>query len=204
MSPDEFTGGPVDPFTEQQIRKPGPLPYADITNPQSLNKYAYVLNNPLRYTDPDGHFACAEPLSCTMEGVALGSLGGPPGALVGGLIGSAIGLGIVYIGQKAYNYFTEDQKAKENEIPATPANVEPKAQPLPKTGGGKNAPKINPDRVKSAQEKLQDLIKQREALQRKPNKTPEDKLEQDRLDRQIKRERERMKKSEEHSRREKH
>ncbi len=25
-------------------------------NPQSLNRYAYVLNNPLRYTDPSGHF----------------------------------------------------------------------------------------------------------------------------------------------------
>jgi RHS repeat-associated protein len=26
----------------------------DITDPQSLNKYAYTLNNPLKYTDPDG------------------------------------------------------------------------------------------------------------------------------------------------------
>jgi len=25
-------------------------------NPQSLNRYAYTLNNPLRYTDPTGHF----------------------------------------------------------------------------------------------------------------------------------------------------
>ena len=25
-------------------------------NPQSLNRYSYVLNNPLRYTDPTGHF----------------------------------------------------------------------------------------------------------------------------------------------------
>jgi hypothetical protein len=24
-------------------------------NPQALNRYAYVLNNPVRYTDPDGH-----------------------------------------------------------------------------------------------------------------------------------------------------
>lgn len=54
-TPDEFTGGIVDPFTGDQVGQPGPLPYADITNPQSLNKYAYVLNNPLRYTDPDGH-----------------------------------------------------------------------------------------------------------------------------------------------------
>jgi RHS repeat-associated protein len=59
-SPDEFPGGSVDPFTGEQVGQPGPLPYADITNPQSLNKYAYVLNNPLRYTDPDGHFAIAD------------------------------------------------------------------------------------------------------------------------------------------------
>ena len=27
----------------------------DPTNPQHLNRYTYVLNNPLRYTDPTGH-----------------------------------------------------------------------------------------------------------------------------------------------------
>ena len=27
-------------------------------NPQSLNRYSYVLNNPLRYTDPTGHKYC--------------------------------------------------------------------------------------------------------------------------------------------------
>ena len=53
--PDEFPGGIVDPFTGQQISQPGPLPYADITDPQTLNKYAYVRNTPLRYVDPDGH-----------------------------------------------------------------------------------------------------------------------------------------------------
>jgi hypothetical protein len=32
-----------------------PTFYADRRNPQSLNKYQYSYNNPLRYVDPDGH-----------------------------------------------------------------------------------------------------------------------------------------------------
>jgi RHS repeat-associated protein len=34
---------------------PTPVPYADFSNPQSLNLYTYVGNNPLNRTDPDGH-----------------------------------------------------------------------------------------------------------------------------------------------------
>jgi RHS repeat-associated protein len=55
LSPDEFTGGPVDALGLLDPAPPGPLPYADITNPQSLNKYSYTYNNPLAFTDPDGH-----------------------------------------------------------------------------------------------------------------------------------------------------
>jgi len=29
-------------------------------NPQALNRYSYVLNNPLRYTDPSGHAECVD------------------------------------------------------------------------------------------------------------------------------------------------
>jgi RHS repeat-associated protein len=54
-SPDEWAGGIVDPFTGRQLGQPGPLPYSDISDPQTLNKYAYVRNSPLRYVDPDGH-----------------------------------------------------------------------------------------------------------------------------------------------------
>ncbi len=34
-----------------RFMSPDPLG-GDMTNPQSLNRYAYALNNPLRYTDP--------------------------------------------------------------------------------------------------------------------------------------------------------
>lgn len=55
-SPDEFNGGPDEVNT---LGKGDPekqaLPYADITNPQSINKYQYTYYNPLRYVDDDGH-----------------------------------------------------------------------------------------------------------------------------------------------------
>ena len=35
------------------------VPYSDLTNPQTLNLYAYVGNNPTTRTDPDGHFTFA-------------------------------------------------------------------------------------------------------------------------------------------------
>ncbi|MFZ0819429.1 MAG: RHS repeat-associated core domain-containing protein, partial [Candidatus Acidiferrales bacterium] len=34
---------------------PEPVPYADFRNPQSLNLYIYLRNNPLNSIDPDGH-----------------------------------------------------------------------------------------------------------------------------------------------------
>jgi RHS repeat-associated protein len=96
-SPDEFKGGAVDPFTGQQISQPGPLPYADISNPQTLNKYAYVMNNPLRYTDPDGHIA----LAGTWGGAAAGTfICGPVCTVVGAIVGT---VAAAYVGYEAGN-----------------------------------------------------------------------------------------------------
>ena len=40
-------GGPLD--------KPDPVPWAEHENPQSLNLYSYVRNNPITFGDDDGH-----------------------------------------------------------------------------------------------------------------------------------------------------
>jgi RHS repeat-associated protein len=54
-SPDEFTGGPDELFDFSDAASSNPTFYADLTDPQSLNKYKYCYNNPLLYIDPDGH-----------------------------------------------------------------------------------------------------------------------------------------------------
>lgn len=51
--------------------KTDPVPYATFDDPQSLNLYAYVRNNPLVRADADGH--CAEDL-CIGEAIAVVAL----------------------------------------------------------------------------------------------------------------------------------
>jgi hypothetical protein len=52
--------------------KEEPVPYADLDDPQSLNLYAYVRNNPLTKVDADGH--CLED-ACVAETLTVGFLG---------------------------------------------------------------------------------------------------------------------------------
>ena len=52
---------------------PAPVPYADLTNPQTLNLYAMTRDNPESFADLDGH--CAEDACVAEGGTALVVLG---------------------------------------------------------------------------------------------------------------------------------
>ena len=53
----------------------------DAKNPQAWNRYAYVVNNPLKYNDPSGHcfFLCA------VMGGAIGAIAGAVGYTANGI-----------------------------------------------------------------------------------------------------------------------
>jgi len=55
MSPDTYTGS------------------YDLSNPQSFNRYSYVLNNPLAFTDPTGQAFCG--VSLAVDGGLSGPIG---------------------------------------------------------------------------------------------------------------------------------
>jgi RHS repeat-associated protein len=71
-SPDEFSGGPDELFVVEAASNP--TFYADLANPQSLNKYQYCFNNPLRYVDLDGHdpVTLDSPLGRFLQGAMIG------------------------------------------------------------------------------------------------------------------------------------
>ncbi len=52
---------------------PDTVPYADFTNPQSLNLYSYGYNNPLSMIDPDGHVPCNGTADITITVTPTGS-----------------------------------------------------------------------------------------------------------------------------------
>jgi RHS repeat-associated protein len=82
-------------------------PYASLQNPQSLNLYSYVLNNPTTSTDPDGHWCDFGWGSSCSKGAKLqpkeGGVAGAAGAdaLAGGLDTAAILDGLKALGDAA-------------------------------------------------------------------------------------------------------
>jgi RHS repeat-associated protein len=69
-SADEFTGGPDEYYEFHDLASDNPTFYADLTDPQSLNKYQYCYNNPLLYIDLNGHQGVREWFRKTLNGAA--------------------------------------------------------------------------------------------------------------------------------------
>jgi RHS repeat-associated protein len=93
--------------------KEEPVPYAKLDNPQTLNLYAYMRNNPLGGTDPDGHCCDTDDVINFLGGAmnAFGSdnaLGagrqqqttsaGKVGAAIGDFSAAAVGAGETLLG----------------------------------------------------------------------------------------------------------
>ena len=79
--------------------KAEPVPYAKLDDPQTLNLYAYVRNNPLTNLDKDGH---CYPVCTALMGAGLGALAETASELAnhqklssGKILAAAVGGGVL-------------------------------------------------------------------------------------------------------------
>src|SRR5258708_11279767 len=133
--------------------KPTDVPYANFGNPQSLNLFSYVQNNPTTMGDPDGHdIDCptcdavwADIKQMVEEGAREGKemiesarpTGGAAGRILGGA--AAIYLTVMIsphttVGQSAADEMAEKQRLDKENAQKEKAEPEPKTE----TGSGGN------------------------------------------------------------------
>ena len=62
----DYFGARYNSSSMGRFMSPDPLG-GDLTNPQSLNRYSYVLNNPLTNTDPTGMYTCTDSKDCSSK-----------------------------------------------------------------------------------------------------------------------------------------
>jgi RHS repeat-associated protein len=134
---------------------PEPVPHADLENPQTLNLYGYVQNNPLSTADPDGHEAgcttttttdsdgtihvthtCSAEPSPLLLGAAftLGNEELGPAAWIGaGILGAAACIQ-THCGSAIVNLFSKPSTPAPTVAPqvSTPKTPEPPNEPDPK------------------------------------------------------------------------
>jgi RHS repeat-associated protein len=127
-----------------------------------VNLYAYVGNDPVNMTDPTGMCGYAG-ATAAAGGIAMADspLPGPADAVALVVCAGSI---LIYI------VMDEPEPPKPKPVP----QIRPQTSEQSK-GGGKNGAKSNPERQKAAQQKADAADAKVKRLQKKPNKTPEDK-----------------------------
>jgi RHS repeat-associated protein len=152
--------------------KPASVPYATFGNPQSLNLYSLVENNPTTMRDQDGHNCpvCDAVMTSAFEGATDGAILGPEGLLGGFGLGVAIGIvsegggrapaGYVPGGnltdEKGNSIFRMSQSGSNGNNSAAPAEQPGTADPNP----GPDGPYKRPNNATTKE--------QRESVQGKP------------------------------------
>jgi RHS repeat-associated protein len=117
--------------------KEEPVPYAKMDDPQSLNLYAYVRNNPLTRVDADGHDGCCE---ITWNDVQTGFE--VAGAAVTAAEAGVVALGAAAFGAAAYSAAQGNSPYLTNGYP-TSFNLNPtssNAAPAPQPAGEQSTP----------------------------------------------------------------
>jgi RHS repeat-associated protein len=113
-----------------------PVPYATFGNPQSLNLYGYVSNNPTTVGDPDGHdpgsaVAEVEEVVEVVEDLAPEAIeAGEGGSICGPVCAAAAATAVVAVGVGAYEY---DKHLSDPGPPASPPTPKPPAITPPAT-----------------------------------------------------------------------
>jgi hypothetical protein len=179
-----------------------------------------VSDDPESFADLDGHCPpCTEELPEVVDLIVehpkeTAAVASVATEIVGDVVTAAkwswkagiVGLVSIALLMEGDNAPPKKQDANKQQASPPPAQ-EKEATPSPdasgagaRKGGGRNEQKSNPERTKSAEDKLADLKEQRDALKSKPNKTPKDKEDLAKLNGAINRETDRMRKSETHSR----
>ena len=128
-------------MTPDWADKPEDVPYGNLEDPQSLNLYAYVSNNPLSRADADGHdpdpqaqaAALVPVLISTGEGAEGGAaLGGPVGAALGAAGGLTLGALAAY----ATEYPGESPAPAIDRPGAMPGSATPTSSTAPPGANG--------------------------------------------------------------------
>lgn len=115
---------------------PGSLAVADLSNPQSLNRYAYVANSPLAYVDPDG--------TTTGEGVCgfsscSPSYGGPGVGFSGPMEAVSANGGFTPTSHSEVPWFNNDWSPSDYKVTGVNVTVLGQTDPVTYQGTKENA-----------------------------------------------------------------